>query len=219
MGEVELLPQKQELIIHSVLFFYGDAANDTLSEEIANNIAMHWNNVGAIVQLIGKTFKVIFDIEGIWAKSLYPEMIFQNNNPRNNYFRLEEYASGNISFVDAINSNTGYFKLDNLLNNSTTAAHEYGHSIGLDHPHELDIRGKGIPGIMYPRGSIVDPQFQYNPSAIAGDNTNGGTMNPFTRKVQQEDINNLHLNKLSFINSNFAVLGGFSSVWHEKHLP
>jgi len=24
--------------------------------------------------------------------------------------------------------NTGYFKLDNLLNNSTTAAHEYGHT-------------------------------------------------------------------------------------------
>lgn len=86
----------------------------------------------------------------------------------------------NISFVDGLNSNTGYFLLDNLLNGSTTAAHEFGHTLGLDHPHNLDIRGKGVPGIMYPRGTIVDPPYQYDPNAAPG--KPGGTMNPFTGK-------------------------------------
>ena len=83
-------------------------------------------------------------------------------NPRNNFFRIEEFATGNISFTDGIGSNSGYFKLENLYKGSTTAAHEYGHTIGLEHPVILDIRGKGQPGIMYPRGTLVDPQFQYD---------------------------------------------------------
>ncbi len=217
MGEVELHPHKKQLIIHSVLFFYGDAANDDLSKQIAEDIQQHWNEAEGNVKINNRLHNVFFDIEGIWSKSLSPEMIFENNNPRNNYFRIEEFATGNISFVDAINSNTGYFKLDNLLHNSTTAAHEYGHTIGLEHPEELDIRGKGIPGIMYPRGTITDPVFQYDPNAKP--QKPGGTLNPFTRKVLQKDIDDLHLHKLDFSKSNFAVLGAFSSIWHEKHMP
>jgi hypothetical protein len=107
--------------------------------------------------------------------------------------------------------------LDNLLNNSTTAAHEYGHTIGLEHPQQLDIRGRGVPGIMYPRGTIVDSVYQYNPHALAGDNTNGGTINPFTRKVLQQDIEALRLHQLLFDQNGLAVLGEFSSIWHEPH--
>ena len=143
-------------------------------------------------------------------------MIFENNSPRNNYFRIEEYAMGNISFVDGLPCNTGYFKLENLLNNSTTAAHEYGHTLGLEHPAILDIRGVGQPGIMYPRGTICDPEFHYDSSAAPG--AKGGTLNPFTRKVLQSDIDLLQLHRLSFNNHGIAVIGDFSSVFHENHL-
>ena len=162
-------------------------------------------------------FDVRFNMEGIWSKNLTPEMIYENTNPRNNYFRIEEFATGNISFVDGLNSNTGYFLLANLLNKSTTAAHEFGHTIGLDHPADLDIRHKGTPGIMYPRGTLVAPQFQYYPDVAPG--TNGGTLNPYTRKVLQEDIDNLKLHKLDFSKNGVAILGGFSSLWHEKQKP
>jgi hypothetical protein len=215
MGEIELDKYKNQLILHAVLFIYGDAANDDIAKFVAADIAHFWNDVKGNVIIRNQRYNVFFNMEGVWAKSLTPEMVYENTNPRNNYFRIEEYVTGNISFVDGINSNTGYFKLENLLNKSTTAAHEFGHTIGLDHPEILDLRGKGVPGIMYPRGTITDPQFQYD--IYAAPLAPGGTMSPFTRKVLQEDIDNLQLKKLSFDANGFAVLGGFTSIWHQRH--
>ncbi|MEP7142065.1 MAG: peptidase M10 [Ferruginibacter sp.] len=216
MGEAEINTATQQIIIHSVLFFYGDAANDALSFQIAEDIAAHWNEAKGKATLMNRLYNVHFDIEGHWSENLVPEMIFENSNPRNNYFRIESFAGTDISFVDGIGSNTGYFKLDNLLNNSTTAAHEYGHTIGLHHPAVLDIRGKGRPGIMYPRGTIVDAVYQYSPDAAPLEP--GGTINPFTRKVLQEDIDNLHLKKRDFSRNGFAIVGEFTSQWHGKHI-
>lgn len=213
MGEVELQPQNNLVIIHATIYFYGNAANDILSRQIAKDIADHWNEAEGKVTIKRNLYNVFFDVKGIYQPLLSPQMIFENTNPRNNYFRIEEYAQGNISFVDGLGSNTGYFKLDNLLNNSTTAAHEFGHTLGLDHPKNLDIRGEGQPAIMYPRGTLVDPQFQYDPTVQAG--LNGGTLNPFTRKVLQSDIDDLKLNQLDFNKNGFAVIGEFSSIWHE----
>lgn len=217
MGEAELQPHKNLLIIHAELIFYGDAANDVLSFQIAKDIEDHWNETRGTVWISQHRYYVSFNIKGMYNPSLTPPEIYENTNPRNNYFRIEEYANGNISFVDGINSNTGYFKLENLLNNSTTAAHEFGHTLGLHHPHRLDIRGKGTPGIMYPRGTLVDPEFQYYPEVAPGEK--GGTLNPFTRRVLQNDIDDLHLDRLDFDKNGFAIVGGFTSVWHEKHLP
>jgi hypothetical protein len=216
MGQAELQPENNLLIIHSTIYFYGNAANDLLSIQIANDIANHWNEPNGKVLLKRTIYQVVFQMEGIHAPDLNPETVYNNTNPCNNYFRIEEYAHGNISYVDGLGSNTGYFKLDNLLNNSTTAAHEFGHTIGLDHPGYLDIRGQGQPGIMYPRGTLVDPQFQYDPTVPAG--VKGGTLNPFTRKVLQSDIDNLKLNKLGFNKNGFSVIGDFSSMVHDAQI-
>jgi len=217
MGEAEINIAKQQIVIHSDFFFYGDAANDALSVQIAADIAGHWNAAKGKIMLKNRLYEVMFSITGRWAENLTPEMVFENTNPRNNFFRIETFAGTDISFVDAIGSNTGYLKLDNLLNASTTAAHEYGHTLGLIHPPMLDIRGKGQPGIMYPRGTIVEPVYQYNPAAAPLEP--GGTINPFTRRVLQEDIDNLQLRRLDFSRTGFAVLGEFTSIWHQKHLP
>ncbi|MBS1497234.1 MAG: peptidase M10 [Bacteroidetes bacterium] len=217
MGIAQLNEEENTITIQAKIILYGDASYDNLSEVLAKNIADHWNEPRATVVIKNKEYRVLFDIIGEYAPALEPIDVLQNDNALNNYYRIEEFAEGDISFVDGVNSNTGYFKLANLLNNSTTAAHEFGHSLGLDHPAQLDIRGQGTPGIMYPRGSIVDPPFQYDPNAAPG--TNGGTLNPFVRKVLQSDIDNLQLQKLSFNKNGLALIGDFTSVWHEKQIP
>jgi len=216
MGSVELNAGRDILIIHSHLIIYGNAATETITSLLREEIETMWNEPNGTVLIDDKITNVSFRISAEYRPEIADREIIENMDPRNNYFRIEEYAMGNISFVDGLGCNTGYFKLDNLYKGSTTAAHEYGHTLGLEHPRDLDIRGEGIPGIMYPRGTLVDAQFQYNPAGLAGDSNNGGTMNPIHRRVRQRDIELLNLHRLDY-NNNRAILGEFSSVWHDEH--
>ena len=70
---------------------------------------------------------------------------------------------------------------------------------------------------MYPRGTVCDPVYQYDPEAEPL--KPGGTMNPYTRKVLLTDINQLRLHKLAWDKNGFAVLGDFSSIYHGKEQP
>lgn len=214
MGETELDLHRKQLIIHSNIITYGNAATPELTEQIRDEIETMWNEPKGSLRFEGLLFEVVFRVNAWMQQNIDPVEVYQNDDPRNNYFRIEEFAHGNISFVDGLKCNTGYFKLENLYKGSTTAAHEYGHTLGLDHPHNIDIRGKGVPGIMYPRGTLVDPQYQYDPSKPAG--VPGGTMHPMYRKVLQPDIEDLKLHKLEFHHSK-AILGEFSSVYHPNH--
>ncbi len=213
MGTVEII-EGGKILISSHIITYGTSADEVITERIRNEIEAMWNEPRGIVTYKGEQYLVNFKITAQLKSDVNPEEIMANDNPLNNYFRIEEFAHGNISFVDGLGCNTGYFKLENLYEASTTAAHEYGHTLGLDHPTDLDLRGRGIPGIMYPRGTLVDPQFQYDPSKPAG--VTGGTMHPMYRKVKQEDIALLKIHKIEF-NQNLAILGDFSSVWHPNH--
>src|SRR5687768_1103877 len=212
MGTAEII--SQQLVIHSHIITYGNAANDAITNLIREEIETMWNEPRGMVQIKGEKYLVVFRVTAQCIKDITPIAIYQNIDPRNNYFRIEEFALGNISFVDGLGCNSGYFKLENLYKDSTTAAHEYGHTLGLDHPHDLDIRGKGIPGIMYPRGTLVDPQYQYDPAVPPG--TKGGTLHPMYRKVLQDDVAALKLHRADF-NDGRIRLGEFTNIWHPDH--
>jgi hypothetical protein len=212
MGTVQLNQLTNQLIIRSVFFFYGNEADESLSRQVGADIQHHWNEPKANIFLNNNWWNIVFDIEAYYAPAIEPETVWYNTDPVNNYFRIENFSPIHISFVDEIGCNTGYFKKENLLQTSTTAAHEYGHTLGLVHPNELDVRGNEVPGIMYPRGTICDPHFQYDASKLPGET--GGTLNPHYRKVLQSDINDLKLHKLRFNKNGFAVLGEFTSIYH-----
>lgn len=216
MGTIELNKIKKQFLISSHIITYGNAADEAITESIREEIETMWNEPEVSLTFNGLRFKVIFRITAELKKGITDIDIYQNVDPRNNYFRIEEFARGNISFVDGLGCNSGYFKLENLYKGSTTAAHEYGHTLGLKHPTDLDLRGKGVPGIMYPRGTLVDAEFQYNPAGRAGDSSNGGTMHPQFRKVKTEDILDLQLHKLDFEN-NLSIIGEFTNIWHADH--
>lgn len=214
MGSAELDKYHHQFIIRSHIITYGNAATGELTEQIRDEIETLWNEPQAGVILQDARFSVVFGVTADHQPGITEIEILQNLDPKNNYFRIEEFAHGNISFVDGIGCNSGYFKLENLYAGSTTAAHEYGHTLALEHPKDLDIRGKGIPGIMYPRGTLVDPQYQYDPEKPAG--VTGGTMHPMYRRVKQEDIDKLKLHKLSFENGK-AIIGEFTNLYHPDH--
>ena len=213
MGEVEIDHSSRTLIISSHLVIYGDASNEQVTNTIRSEIEAMWNEPKGLIHIKGISYLVTFKITAEWEPFISEEEVLANTNPRNNYFRVEEYAHGNISFVDGLGCNSGYLKLENLYRGSTTAAHEYGHTLGLEHPDNCDYRGKGVPGIMYPRGTLVNSRFQYDPSKPAG--ISGGTMHPMYRKVFATDIAALDLEKLRFKNEK-AIVGDFTNVFHES---
>ena len=123
----------------------------------------------------------------------------------------------NLDSKQGSGSNTGVWLLKNLQGKSTTGAHEMGHGWGAvkntenGHPVETDIRGKGQPGMMYPRGTIVGPEYQYDPKASAG--ALGGTLDPSKRAVNQQDVDFLELDKLTYTDGK-ATIGTLTNIKH-----
>jgi hypothetical protein len=212
MGEASI--SNKTLYIISHIITYGSATSPELTSLIRDETETMWNEPQGKILIDGDEYLIQFKITAECKPAITELEVLQNVDPRNNYFRIENFVRGSISFVDGLGCNSGYFLLENLYKGSTTAAHEYGHTLGLEHPDNTDIRGKGIPGIMYPRGTLVDAQYQYDPSVIAG--LKGGTLHPIHRKVKQEDIEHLKLHKLDFENGK-AIIGEFTNIYHWNH--
>lgn len=204
-ANVQISRATKKITLSSHLIFYGPEANPTVASASANEISRMWNEPQAIVRIQGVPYRVEFAITSEVVTIEQAAMRARFNSDIGNCFvMVEKNNVMNVSFWTSLGSNAGDFVLKDNLGLSTTTAHEYGHGLGLDHPEQTDIRGKGQPGIMFPRGTIVDATYQWDPHVAAGQP--GGTLNPSKRKVLQLDIDNLGLTLISFV-TNRATIG------------
>ncbi len=220
---VSIVEEEARIWIHSYFYLYGDAASAEFIPMFIRNIQENWGRQDWEVVFERRPYFLHFDVDAELYLDVSPNEIRNNNSLRNIYIRLEYECQLNISFTDGMGANTGYFLVPNLIQaGSTTIAHEYGHLLGLwpghpsGHPQDIDYRGRGMPGIMYPRGTLVDPQYQYDDTALPG--KKGGTLNPKYREVKRSDVEML-VSLMRRVDESSAVLGGLSNRYHQKWEP
>ena len=205
-------PAHRTLHIHARLVFYGSEATETTARAIVEEINRMYNEPEAEVRVNDDTYRVRFDVTcELLSTEEALRVIGGNRDFRNNFIRLEKENFVTRSFMGfGLGDNVGHWIVSDDLGQSTTAAHEFGHGLGLDHPARLDYRGSGSPPpIMAPRGTLVDAEYQWDPAAKAGEY--GGTMRPVHRRVTAEEVRQV-VENLTLHPDGSAYLGRLSNV-------
>ena len=229
-GEATIDKQAHTITITSHIIMYGGAASPELATSTAQSIQDQWNAACGTVMVGGETYDVVFEVTGEYRENLAMSDVLNNKDIKNNYIRVEEETNliTKGSYMDGskpkTGANSGFWKLAEIEGeNSTTEAHEYGHGVGQEHedfgvpdtenPNRRDYRGNGSPPMGLPRSSLVDPEYQRNPTAAP--RVDGGTLKSSTRTVKQEDIDALGLDKLDFSKNGKADVGTKTNKYHK----
>ena len=203
--------QSKIVTISAKLIFYGNQATEELAQKIVDEIHNMYHEPKAFIFLNENAYEFCIRID--YEVVSFDEVIqlaFKNTNFRYNFIRLESHNHVTRSFMGfGLGDNVGHWIPSDNLGDSTTAAHEFGHALGLDHPNLIDFRGLGNPGIMAPRGTIVDAHLQWNPAVAAGEY--GGTLKPFHRRVQAYEIEAI-FEDLEFDDNGYAEIGHLSNL-------
>ncbi len=214
-AKVMFNPKAFSLKVVAHIYFYGPAATPELAKAATDEINLYWNGGSHL----GTDFLTLMTAVGggqehfkmnVTSEVVTPEVAAQlqaaHPTPEMNFIQLlpGNTAAGDRSFMDGICASTGTWYASDDLGNSTTAAHEFGHGLCLNHPSNPYWQGKGQPAIMCPRGTLVDAIYQYDPHATAGGP--GGTMSPYKRRVIQFDIDAMNLPALNYDQNGIAFL-------------
>ena len=191
----EINTNSAQITIKALLVLYGKYASNELGDKIVAEINQMWNEPNANLELEGKPYNIRFEITySCVSNEEIIKLALQNTNYAVNFIRIEDKNLSERSMMGfGLGENSGHWLITDQLGESTTAAHEFGHALGLPHPEQLDFRFTGMPPIMAPRGTIVDAEFQWNPLAEPG--MPGGTMRPIFRRVRATEV--------------LEILGGF----------
>ncbi|HEV7378379.1 MAG TPA: hypothetical protein VGN64_01185 [Dyadobacter sp.] len=208
---IDLLVPARQIRISACLLLYGSEASHDVGAQIIEEINSMYNAPMAKMTVANNEIQVVFDISyELINTSQVADIATTNQDYRYNFIRIESQNHITRSFMGfGLGDNSGHWLTSDQLGTSTTAAHEFGHCLGLDHPVNPDFRGSSTPPpIMAARGSLVDAQYQWNPLAKAGEY--GGTMNPKYRKVTTDEIA-LILEGLNFEETETYYLGYLSN--------
>jgi RHS repeat-associated protein len=205
--------EAKTITVESSLIFYGGEANNIDANKVAKEIEKSYNKNKTTITSNGTKYRVIFSIAAkVVSEEEAKKMAESNTDARINFIRVEQKSASVNRSKMQVGGNAGFWVTSDKLETSTTAAHEKGHGYGLSHP-QWDQRGQGIPNIMVARGTIVDPQYQWNPKAAPG--SYGGTVNPKYRQVLQSNIDLIFKN-ITFKNGK-ANLGRATNIIFDKN--
>ena len=184
-GKISINKETKTMTITSKLYFYGSKATSALSAKIARGIASQWNGANAKTKIDGVEYSVKFKIyyETV-TESKAKELASDNTDLKNNFVRVEDGAEGKSSFTlsNDKGGNSFWFNTDDELSNSTTAAHEFGHGFGLDHPTEDLSNSKDRPDIMVPRNT------SYGKNWSKEGKDGNRVVNPNSRRVTKKNV-------------------------------
>lgn len=206
--------EDDEVRVKATLFLYGKYAAEPLARDIAAEINRMWNQPLVVVPVQTRYLKVRFlvHVEAVTVEEAKQKMR-DNVSHEVNFVRVEDANIVERSMMGrGLGQNSGHWLISDQLGHSTTAAHEFGHALGLPHPAQLDYRGTGYPPLMAPRGTLVDAVFQWNPQAEPG--AYGGTMNPVHRRVRQEEVMEV-MARAIFTGDNF-IIGEIANLYYDE---
>lgn len=206
--------EEEEVRVKATIFLYGKHASDSLAANIEAEINRMWNQPLVVVPVQGRYLKVRFLVraEAIALEEARQKMR-ENRSHEVNFVRVEDANIMERSMMGrGLGQNSGHWLITDQLGQSTTAAHEFGHALGLPHPRQLDYRGTGYPPLMAPRGTLTDAVFQWNPLAEPG--AFGGTMKPVHRRVRQEEVLEV-MARAVWVEGNF-IIGEISNLYFDE---
>lgn len=195
-------PEALTLTFESHIFLYGEA-DDELAQKIAEEINDVWNNQNIETPLDGSLYDLKFKVT---ASAVPFSKVFElaQSTPEAafNFVRVIPGPNSHLTSSFMVgHTNSGVWLLSQGLGNSKTSAHEYGHSLGLDHP-----AGESFSG--YPRIMLTDYYEVETPYQLPS-----GKLDLTTRKVTEIDVAELRLERLIFDDNQTAPIGRYDMIF------
>ena len=199
-GEPVFDEKNKTVKIQSTFLVYGSGANK-YAGQFASNVSKMWNSAGGTVKVDGKEYKATFQISvKVVSEGTAKEIAKGNKDPKLNFVRIETSNDpSNVGKADTKGGSNSFFINTKQLDetSSTTPAHEYGHSLGLNGHTSTDKYMSGQPDIMSTKATLVDKEFSTNPPTPAPNGQEGYRLDTQYRKVLQSNLDGVNINSTS----------------------
>ncbi len=199
-GEPVFDEKNKTVTINSTFLVYGSGAKD-YAKQFANNVKEMWNAAGGKITVDGKEYTAKFNISyTVASEGTAKELASGNKDPKLNFVRIETVNDpSNVGKGDTKGGSNSFFINTKQLDEkgSTTSAHEYGHSLGLDGHTSTDNYMSGQPDIMTTKATLVDKEFSTNPPTPSPNGQQGYRLDTQYRKVLQNNLDGININRAS----------------------